>query len=443
MSAPPAPAAVAPLNATVPFRDALRFWWKLGWISFGGPAGQIATMHQELVERRRWISERRFLHALDYCMVLPGPEAQQLATYIGWLLHGTRGGLVAGGLFVLPAAVLLTALSWIYVSYGRFGAIEGVLFGFRPAVIAVIVAAVVRIGKRSLTSPFSYALAIGAFVALELGVPFPALIATAALVGVIAARLGVPGAKGRSHGAAGGPVAIPGPFVLDDETPAPAHARPSLASALKTTLGCLVAFAAGFVPLLLLPGVHASLVEMALFFTGAAFITFGGAYAVLPYVSHYAVESRGWLTRPQMLDGLALGETTPGPLILVVTFVGYVAATHAAGPSFGVAGAVVATWFTFVPSFFFVLVGAPFVEKARGSAALSAPFAAVTAAVVGVIAHLARDLAPTVFFPGHLDPFPIIVFAAAAFALLKRRLSVPLVVFFAGLAGLAYRTILP
>ena len=438
MIPPPVPTAPLIVAATVPFREAFRFWWKLGWISFGGPAGQIATMHEELVEKRRWISNRRFFHALDDCMVLPGPEAQQLATYIGWLLHGTKGGVAAGVLFVLPAAVLLTLLSWVYVSFGHVPAIDGVLAGFRPAVVAVIVAAVLRIGRRAIHSRFALAMAAGAFLGLELHVPFPIVIAVAAIAGAFGARVGVPGAAGRAtsgHATTVGEGARS--FVLDDDTPTPRHARVSAEGVLRVVFACLALFAAALLPLILIEDMPRSLGDLALFFTGAAFVTFGGAYAVLPHVAHFAVETRGWLRAPEMLDGLALGETTPGPLILVVTFVGYLAAARTIGPAAGVAGAAVATWFTFLPSFLFVLAGGPFVEEARGRSWFSAPFAAVSAAVVGVIAHLARDLAPAVFVgdTGRVI-FSAVLFTLAETCLLTRWLSVPWVVLFAGLAGL-------
>ena len=348
------------------FGQALAWWLKLGCISFGGPAGQVAVMHRELVERRRWIGEGRFLHALNYCMLLPGPEAQQLATYIGWLLHGIPGGVAAGALFVLPSFGLLMALSAAYVAWGAFPAAVTVLATVKAAVVAVVIAAAWRIGRRALKAPLAQAVAAAALSASLLGVPFPALVAGGAVAGALGARwMPRPGGHGaKSTG---------GPAVIDDAAPPPAHAAASWARSLGILATALVIGAGTW---LVLPD---PLRAMAVFFTGSALLTIGGAYAVLPYVTAGAV-AHGWLTAPQIMDGLALGESTPGPLIMVVAFVGWLGA--------GAAGAAVATLYTFLPSFVFILLGAPVVERTRHLPAVHAPLAGITAAVVGVILHL-------------------------------------------------------
>ncbi len=397
--------------------EATRFWLKLGFISFGGPAGQIAIMHRELVDERRWISERRFLHALSYCMVLPGPEAQQLATYIGWLLHRTWGGVVAGGLFVLPSLAILIALSWIYVVFGQLPAVAGAFAAVKPAVVAIIVQAVHRLGSRALTTPAGWAIAASSFAAMLAGVPFPILIGAAALIGVVLGRI-APGQlrHGRSHGATASRAA---PALLDDDTPTPPHARFGAARFVTVIAAGLGLWAA---PLALLASTHgeATLARMAWFFTKAALLTFGGAYAVLPYVVQGAVHEHHWLTAAQMIDGLALGETTPGPLIMVVTFVGFVGGyaqtLFGADRAWlaGVAAAGVVTWFTFLPSFVFVLAGGPLVESARDDVTFVAPLAAITAAVVGVVLHLAAFFGGHVLWPaGFGGPFDVRALALA------------------------------
>jgi chromate transporter len=412
--------------AAVGLGEATRFWLKLGFISFGGPAGQIAIMHRELVEQRRWISERRFLHALSYCMVLPGPEAQQLATYIGWLLHRTWGGIVAGGLFVLPSLVLLIALSWIYVALGHLGVVAGAFAAVKPAVVAIIVQAVHRIGSRALRTPVAWAIATASFAAMLAGVPFPIIIGVAALVGATVGRV-APGRlrAGRGHGAAAGGDT---PALIDDDTPTPPHARfrPG-----RLALVLAVGVALWAVPLALLASAQGQpvLATMGWFFTKAALLTFGGAYAVLPYVVQGAVHEHQWLTAAQMIDGLALGETTPGPLIMVVTFVGFVGGYgHALfGPDrawlAGVAAAGVVTWFTFLPSFVFVLAGGPLVESARDDVTFVGPLSAITAAVVGVVLHLAAFFGFHVLWPfGWAGPFDwraLLIALAAAIALFR------------------------
>jgi chromate transporter len=432
-----------PAALTPSFAQALRFWLKLGFISFGGPAGQIAIMHRELVERVRWISERRFLHALNYCMLLPGPEATQLATYIGWLLHGTRGGIVAGTLFVLPSVVLLIVLSWIYVRYGNVPAIAAVLYGVKPAVVAIVLAAAWRIGSRTLHHWILWTIAAAAFIALfAFDVPFPLVIAGAALAGFAGGRLAPRVFAVAGHGA--GKAAHAAPSVIDDDTPTPAHARYSGRGLAMMAATFLVIWAVSLGTLAALFGWESDFARMAWFFTKAALLTFGGAYAVLPYVIQGAVENYGWLTAPQMIDGLALGETTPGPLIMIVAFVGYLGGwtRQALGPEAlalaGAAGACIATFFTFLPSFLFILAGGPLVERTRDDVKLTAPLTAITAAVVGVIVNLTVYFAWHVIWPhGAFDPASFVVAAAAAALLVSRKLDVIPVIAASGAAGLA------
>ena len=417
-----------PAALTPTFGEALRFWLKLGFISFGGPAGQIAIMHRELVEKSRWISERRFLHALNYCMLLPGPEAQQLATYIGWLLHGTKGGIVAGGLFVLPSLVLLIALSWIYVRFGTVPAVAAVLYGVKPAVVAIVLAAAWRIGSRTLHHWILWIIAAAAFVALfALDLPFPLVIAAAAATGFVGARVLPRAFALTAHGPS--KTAGHGPAVIDDGTPTPAHARYS-GTRLAMMGGVFLAlWVLGLGALVALLGWKSDLAQMGWFFTKAALLTFGGAYAVLPYVIQGAVENYGWLTATQMVDGLALGESTPGPLIMIVAFVGYLGA--------GVAGACVATFFTFLPSFLFILAGGPLVERTRDDVKLTGPLTAITAAVVGVIVNLMVYFAWHVIWPqGRLDIASALIAAVAAALLVTRKSDVIPVIAGAGAAGL-------
>ncbi|HYD78461.1 MAG TPA: chromate efflux transporter [Paucimonas sp.] len=383
--------------APVSKAEAFRYWLKLGFISFGGPAGQIALMHAELVERRRWISEHRFLHALNYCMLLPGPEATQLAIYIGWLMHKTWGGIVAGILFVLPALLLLTGLSWIYVSFGDVPLVAGVLYGIKPAVVAIVLAAAWRIGSRSLKNGWLIAIAVAAFVAIAaLSIPFPAIVIAAAALGLVGGRL-LPD-KFRIGGAHPEAKTSYGPALIDDDTPTPPHARFSWA---KLAGAVLIGIGLGLAAWLVLAaafGAQSPLAQMGSFFTKAAMLTFGGAYAVLPYVYQGAVDTYQWLTPAQMIDGLALGETTPGPLIMIVTFVGYLGGwSRIGGVDAAVAGACVATFFTFLPSFIFILAGAPMVESTRDDIRLTAPLTGISAAVVGVIVSLALFFAQHAF----------------------------------------------
>jgi chromate transporter len=430
------------------FGDALRFWLKLGFVSFGGPAGQIAIMHRELVERRRWISERRFLHALNFCMVLPGPEAQQLATYVGWLLHGTRGGIAAGALFVLPSLAILVALSWIYVVHGNVPAVAAVLYGVKPAVVAIVLAAAWRIGTRTLRHPILWTVACAAFVALFTGaLPFPAVILGAAAIGFLASRVAPHAFAPAGHAASA--VAAAG-AVIDDTTPTPPHARFSATRLAAIVIVFAILWAAPLAGLAHAFGWSGDPTQMAWFFTKSALVTFGGAYAVLPYVLQAAVNDYGWVTAPQMIDGLALGETTPGPLIMVVAFVGFVGAwtREALGPgalfAAGALGATVATFFTFLPSFLFILAGAPLVERTRDDIQLTAPLAAITAAVVGIIVNLAVFFAWHVFWPhataahpfaGGFDATSALLAAIAAALLIARKLEVIPVVALSALAG--------
>ena len=461
MSAPDTAAVVsAPQSppAAVPFAEALRFWLKLGFISFGGPAGQIAIMHRELVEQKRWISEQRFLHALNYCMLLPGPEAQQLATYIGWLMHRTWGGIVAGVLFVLPSLFILIGLSWIYLAFGDLPLVAGLFYGIKPAVAAIVLQAVWRIGSRTLKSPakapLMWAVTVASFIAVALlSVPFPWVVGAAALTGWLGSRW-VPGqfAAGGGHGAGGKSY---GPALIDDHTPTPEHARFSRAR-LSAVVGVGALLWLGPMGLLIaLFGWASTLVQMAWFFTKAALLTFGGAYAVLPYVYQGAVEQFRWLTGPQMIDGLALGETTPGPLIMVVAFVGFVGgwSKQVLGPESLFLGAALAacvvTWFTFLPSFLFILGGGPLVESTHGKLGLTAPLTAITAAVVGVIAslglfflsHIALRESANATLLARIDFVALAIAAAAAVALLRYKVGVVPVIAACAVAGLVLRLV--
>ena len=415
------------------FAQALRFWLQLGFVSFGGPAGQIALMHQELVERRRWISERRYLHALNYCMVLPGPEAQQLATYIGWLMHGVKGGLAAGGLFVLPSLFILIGLAWVYMAFGQTPAVAGVLWGIKPAVTAIVLFAAWRIGSRVLKNAALWVLAAAAFVAIFfMRLPFPAIVLAAGLIGAAGGRWrpDLFRASGAHDQAAPGR----GPALIDDATPTPAHARFSRARLVRYGLVGAALWLGGFGLLMLTSGSQGVLTQMAWFFSKAALLTFGGAYAVLPYVYQGAVTEFGWLTAAQMIDGLALGETTPGPLIMVVAFVGFVGgwARQLFGPDSlflaGAAAAVVVTFFTFLPSFLFILIGGPAVEATHGELKFTAPLTAITAAVVGVILSLALFFALHVLWPqgwnGRFEAASALIGLAAAVALLRFKVNV-------------------
>jgi chromate transporter len=404
-------------KSAVGFGEALRFWAKLGFINFGGPAGQISIMHRELVEEKRWVSEGQFLRALNFCMLLPGPEAQQLATYVGWRLHGTLGGLVAGAFFVIPSVFVLLLLSYISVAYSNVPAVTGLLYGVQPVVIAVVIEAVVRIGKRTLHHGVLVAFAVASFVAIYfLSVPFPLVVAAAALGGLLL-RSHLPQAfRARGHGDA------------PDEDVAPQRETGERPPLLRN-LGMVGVFVSLWVlpvgALWLWRGGEDVLVQQALFFTGAAFVTFGGAYSVLSYVADVAVEHYGWLTADQMVQGLALAESTPGPLIMVTQYVGFLGAWKLSGPFdpllYGTLGALTTTYVTFLPCFLFVFLLAPYIELLARERRLQAALVGVTAAVVGVIANLAVFFGVRVLFPdGFAAPdFFAAALAAASFAVLR------------------------
>jgi chromate transporter len=424
----------------------------LGFISFGGPAGQIAIMHTELVERRRWISEKRFLHALNYCMVLPGPEAQQLATYIGWLMHRSWGGIVAGALFVLPSLAILIALAWIYLRFGDVPLVAGLFYGIKPAVTALVLHAAHRIGSRALKNGWMWGIAAASFVAIfAFDTPFPAIVGAAGLIGWLGSRRWPQVfALGGGHGAA---KAGCGPALIDDDTPTPAHARFS-----RARLGRVLAVGVGLWALVMAAlvavyGLDSTLAQMGWFFTKAALLTFGGAYAVLPYVYQGAVEQHQWLSGAQMIDGLALGETTPGPLIMVVAFVGFVGGWLKAvlGPDAlflgGALAASVVTFFTFLPSFVFILAGGPLVEATHGKLGFTAPLSAITAAVVGVILNLALFFAWHVWWPkgfgGAFDAVAAAITLAATLALFRFKVGVMPLLGACALIGWAVKSITP
>ena len=419
---------MAPARDTRPvpvtLTEAFWYWLKLGFISFGGPAGQIALMHTELVERRRWISEQRFLHALNYCMLLPGPEATQLAVYIGWLMHKTRGGVMAGVLFVFPSLLILILLSWIYMAYGSLPVVAGILYGIKPAIVAIVLGAAWRIGSRTLKNPTLIGIAVAAFLAIAvLKLPFPLIVLAAAALGFLGGRF-LP-----AHFQLGGKHpdsrASYGLAIIDDDTPPPAHAAFSWLRLGKVGLAGAVLGGGAWLLLARQFGAHATLAQMGWFFTKAALMTFGGAYAVLPYVYQGGVEHYHWLNATQMIDGLALGETTPGPLIMIVAFVGFVGGwTHAVfGDNVllaGIAGASVATFFTFLPSFLFILAGGPLVESTRDNVRMTAPLTAISAAVVGVIVSLALFFGEHVFVvAGRPDWAALAISAGACVALFR------------------------
>ncbi len=425
------------MNTTpqVTFTQALLFWLKLGLMSFGGPAGQIAIMQRELVDQRRWISQARFNHALNYCMLLPGPEAQQLATYIGWLMHRTPGALVAGGLFVLPSLFILIALSWVYVGYGQVPAVASVLWGVQCAVAAIVVHALWRVASRTMPNPrvagILIALAAMSFIAIAFfNVSFLWIVLIAGIVGWLGAKRYPAQFAGGGHG--GAAKAGGADYLIGDDTPTPSHAKYSKAKMLRVLLIGLALWAVSFAALLAWQGWDSSLTQMGWFFSKAAMVTFGGAYAVLPFVTQTAVSNQ-WLTPDQMMAGLALGETTPGPLIMIVAFVGYVgqafevqrmgAGTNLIGAAMfimGCVGALVATWFTFLPSFVFILAGGPFVESTHGKLEFTAPLKAISAAVVGAIASLALlFIQHTVISSKGVDWEALVLMFFAAFALFK------------------------
>jgi chromate transporter len=419
------------------FGEAFRFWLKLGFISFGGPSGQIAMMHAELVEKKKWIGEARFLHALNFCMLLPGPEAQQLAIYIGWLLHKTRGGIIAGTLFVIPSILILWALSYVYVAYGNIPWIAAIFYGLKPAVLAIVAAAVIRIGRRALQTSMMWVIAGAAFIAIYFfRVPFPLIVVSAGVLGFVGGRV-----RPQYFFVAGDDAPSSTPFESDD---ASVYTRPLLARALKV---CTLSILLWWLPIALagiLLGTQHTIFREGIFFSKAALVTFGGAYAVLPYVSQQAVENYHWLGAGQMLDGLGLAETTPGPLIMVLQFVGFLGAWHQPGnltPLLAATlGSFITTWTTFVPCFLWIFLGAPYVEKLRGNESLASALSTVTAAVVGVILNLAVWFGLHVIFPttGHVDWFAFIVCSIAFVGMLRWKWNIVPVVLGSGLLGLTY-----
>ncbi|HEV2801873.1 MAG TPA: chromate transporter [Pyrinomonadaceae bacterium] len=457
---------VAPRH--VSFGEAFRFWVKLGFISFGGPAGQIAIMHRELVERRRWLSEERFLHALNYCMLLPGPEAQQLAIYIGWLMHRTWGGIVAGAFFVIPSIFILLALSYAYARYGQLNTVAGVLSGFKPVVVAIVVEALLKIGGRALKRRVHFLIAAGAFVAIFfLHVPFPLIVLAAGLCGLlgvhlwpqtfVATQTKTASATGTSNeratrdetstgaAASNADAELPLAYVIEDDAPPPAHTLPSKSRILKILLTGIVLWILPFVAIIRWGGRGGLHAEEYLFFTQAALVTFGGAYAVLAYVTQAAVGSYNWLTEAQAVDGLALAETTPGPLIMVLQFVGFMAGWNhpPAGLSqttSAVVGALITTYTTFLPCFVFIFLGAPYIERLRGNKNLTGALHGITAAVVGVILNLALVFGAAVIWPqgfaGGTNLFALVLSILAFLALYRWKLDVLWVVLAGGALGL-------
>ena len=435
---------------SVSISQAFLYWLKLGFISFGGPAGQISIMHHDLVEKKHWISETRFLHALNYCMVLPGPEAQQLATYIGWLMHRTWGGIIAGALFVLPSFFILTGLAWIYMAYGSVPAVAGALYGIKPAVVAIVLLAAYRIGSRALKNHVLWTIAGLAFIAIfALKLPFPLIVLAAGMIGHFGGRIAPQYFKvGGGHGVAHKNY---GRALIDDDTPTPAHAYFSWAKMARIALIGLAIWSVVMAGLILHYGWDATFTQMGWFFTKAALLTFGGAYAVLPYVYQGAVEHYHWLNPTQMIDGLALGESTPGPLIMVVTFVGFVGGwvSQVFGPDAIFASAFIAaaivTFFTFLPSFIFIFMGAPFIETTHGNLKFTAPLSAITAAVVGVIFNLALFFAYHVFWPtglnGKVDWFSVLLTAFAIVAIFRFKINVIPVILVSGGLGMLFKLV--
>ena len=439
MKATPSEQAVAwQRPQTAPsFAEAFRFWLRLGFISFGGPSGQIAVMHAELVEKKKWISNERFLHALNFCMLLPGPEAQQLAIYIGWLLHKTRGGVVAGALFVVPSIFILWALSYVYVAFGHLAWIAAIFYGLKPAVLAIVAAAVIRIGRRALRTAVMWLIAAAAFIAIYFfHAPFPLIIISAAVLGFMGERFSarfIPAVEVTNAES-----------ISEHEDKLSIPTRSTLGRGLRIGVICIllwwlpIALAGTFL------GTGHTIFREGIFFSKAALVTFGGAYAVLPYVSQQAVENYHWLGPGQMLDGLGLAETTPGPLIMVLQFVGFLGAWNQPGdlPPLLAAtlGALITTWTTFVPCFLWILLGAPYVERLRGIKSLSSALSTVTAAVVGVILNLALWFGLHVIFPrnGNVDWFALVVCAVAFIGMLRWKWNIVPVVLGSGLLGLIY-----
>jgi chromate transporter len=440
------------LRPSVSFAEALRFWVKLGFISFGGPAGQIAIMHRELVERRRWLSEERFLHALNYCMLLPGPEAQQLAIYIGWLLHRTLGGIVAGAFFVIPSIFILLGLSYTYAAYGNVPAVAAILSGFKPIVVAIVVEAILKIGGRALKGPAHFVIAALAFIAIYfLHVPFPLIVLAAGLVGFFGARLmpnlfeaKIAASKAASKQKSVAEKEEAAPTVIDDHAPPPAHTLPSGGRALKALSVGVVLWLIPLLGLIAWRGWGSLHVQEYGFFTQAALVTFGGAYAVLAYVTQAAAGSYGWISHTQAIDGLALAETTPGPLIMVLQFIGFMAGWNHPGTmgqtASAITGALVTTYTTFLPCFIFIFLGAPYIEVLRGNKNLTSALSGVTAAVVGVILNLALVFGLAVIWPQGLQGgtywFAAVMSLAAFIALYRLKVDVLWVVLAGGIIGL-------
>ncbi|MET0342681.1 MAG: chromate efflux transporter [Polyangiales bacterium] len=459
MTQPPPAASVPPSH--VPFSEAMRVWARIGLLSFGGPAGQIALMHRELVERRAWIDEPRFLHALNYCMLLPGPEATQLATYIGWLLHKTRGGVIAGLFFVLPGFLAILALSILYAELRAVPAVAALFFGLKAAVLAVVVEAVLRIGRRALTRRALVGVAALAFVGIFFfDVPFPLVVVGAGTLGLLGARLGLVAPRAPAALATAGVHAS----VIDRMAAegALAHTQPSLVRALRVLAVCGALWAVPVAVLALAFGSDSVFVRQARLFSQAAVVTFGGAYAVLAYIAQQAVETYGWLSAGEMLDGLGLAETTPGPLIMVVQFVGFLGAHRTAGVlsplAAGVLGSLITVWVTFVPCFLWIFLGAPYIEALRGNRALHAALSAITAAVVGVILNLSVWFGLHVVFRTvhevHHGPLRLLVpelasidFAAAALAaaamlaMLRFKVGVGITLAASALLGMAWQLV--
>lgn len=443
----------------ISFGEAFRVWLRVACLSFGGPAGQIAVMHRILVEEKNWISEGRFLHALNYCMLLPGPEAQQLATYVGWLMHRTAGGLMAGGLFILPGIIAIMGLSYVYAAYGNVSFVEALFFGLKAAVLAIVVEAVVRVGKRALKNRIMIALAAIAFVAIFFfAVPFPIIIIAAGLIGYAGARAGRPEFAPAGHGHGGSSAAIDS--MLGEAVPE--HVRPNTARAIRTAALWLALWLVPVIALLLVLGQASVFSQIALFFSKMALVTFGGAYAVLAYVAQQAVEHYHWLKPHEMLDGLGMAETTPGPLIMVLQFVGFMAAYRdpsGLSPMLAATlGGLLATWVTFTPCFLWIFVGAPYIERLRGNTGLAGALGAITAAVVGVILNLSiwfalhtlfRETVPVHAFPLDFDrpvltsvDIPALVLSiAAATAIFRFKLGMLTVLAGSCAAGIVMRLV--
>ncbi|BDW11288.1 chromate transporter [Polynucleobacter sp. SHI8] len=433
------------------FKEALLFWLKLGFISFGGPAGQIATVHNELVDKKHWISEKRFLHALNYCMILPGPEALQLVIYMGWLLHRTIGGIIAGVLFIFPAMLLLILLSIIYVTFGQSPIIEGIFLGIKPAVTAIVIAAGYRISKKILKKPIHFAIALTAFLGMQFNIPYPIIIIGAGVLGFLVSHIKPEwmNSNNSAHSSKG-PTKLTTRALIDDDSEQLPHTHFALKNFLIILFVSFLAFAIPFGALLVSFGSDHVFTQLAWFFTKAALLTFGGAYAVLPYVFQSAVENFQWLTTAQMMDGLALGETTPGPLIIVVTYIGFIASYgHTLlmdSPILaGFFGGLVVSWFTFMPSFCFIFLGGPFIESTRTELRLMPILNGITCAVVGVIANLAIFFAIHTLFPDELNSnvkyehliFALSVMVVASIAMIKYGQSILRVLLVSGCLGIA------